>query len=73
QVEEAREICHSILNTEDMCGSMNLLKVSALGYLAESYSFESYDQALWYLNKGIELLDKFPSEKTLKRKEKFLN
>ena len=52
QIEKARDLCHSILNVNDECGYLRLLKVSALGYLGESH-VKNYEQSLWYLNKGL--------------------
>lgn len=72
QIEKSRELCHGILNTKDEFGYLRLLKVSALGYLGESY-VENYEQSLWYLNKGIEILDQLPYEKAKNRKKDFLN
>ncbi|MED3538919.1 AimR family lysis-lysogeny pheromone receptor [Bacillus toyonensis] len=72
QIERARELCHSILNTTDEYGCLRLLKVAALGYLGESYA-ENYEQSLWYLNKGIEILDECQNEKAQNRKKEFLN
>ncbi|EEL44428.1 hypothetical protein bcere0021_34810 [Bacillus cereus Rock3-42] len=72
QIEKARDLCHSILNANDECGYLRLLKVSALGYLGESY-VENYEQSLWYLNKGIEMLDQLYFEKADNRKKEFLN
>ncbi|MDV6040393.1 AimR family lysis-lysogeny pheromone receptor [Bacillus sp. SM-B1] len=73
QIEKSREACHDILNTEDQWGYLNLLKVSALGCLGESYSFDSYEQSLWYLNKGIQILDECHTDRALARKVQFLN
>ncbi|MGK3616318.1 AimR family lysis-lysogeny pheromone receptor [Bacillus cereus] len=73
QIDKSRDICHKILNTEDNFGYLDMLKVSALGCLGESYSFDSYEQSLWYLNKGIELLNKCHSHRAVERKRNFLN
>lgn len=73
QIDKSRDICHEILNTEDNFGYLDMLKVSALGCLGESYSFDSYEQSLWYLNKGIELLNKCHSHRAVERKRNFLN
>ncbi|PFR26875.1 AimR family lysis-lysogeny pheromone receptor, partial [Bacillus cereus] len=72
QIEKSRELCHSILNVNDELGYLRLLKISALGYLGESY-VENYEQSLWYLNKGIEMLDQLSYEKAENRKKEFLN
>ncbi|UHJ50162.1 AimR family lysis-lysogeny pheromone receptor [Bacillus paranthracis] len=72
QIEKSRDLCHSILNVNDEYGYLRLLKVSALGYLGESY-VENYEQSLWYLNKGIEMLDQLHNEKAENRKKEFLN
>ncbi|MGU9541218.1 AimR family lysis-lysogeny pheromone receptor [Bacillus cereus] len=72
QIEKSREVCHSILNVYDEHGYLHLLKVSALGYLGESY-VENYEQAIWYLNKGITLLNQCQFEKAQNRKKDFLN
>ncbi|MCW4577103.1 AimR family lysis-lysogeny pheromone receptor [Bacillus paranthracis] len=72
QIEKSREVCHSILNVYDDHGYLHLLKVSALGYLGESY-VDNYEQATWYLNKGINLLKQCQFEKAQNRKKDFLN
>lgn len=72
QIEKSREVCHSILNVYDEHGYLHLLKVSALGYLGESY-VDNYEQAIWYLNKGITLLNQCQFEKAQNRKKDFLN
>ncbi|PEA02046.1 AimR family lysis-lysogeny pheromone receptor [Bacillus cereus] len=72
QIEKSREVCHSILNVYDDHGYLHLLKVSALGYLGESY-VDNYEQAIWYLNKGITLLNQCQFEKAQNRKKDFLN
>ncbi|MDX5960976.1 AimR family lysis-lysogeny pheromone receptor [Bacillus cereus group sp. BfR-BA-00331] len=72
QIEKSREVCHSILNVYDDHGYLHLLKVSALGYLGESY-VDNYEQAIWYLNKGINLLNQCQFEKAQNRKKDFLN
>ncbi|PFY43126.1 AimR family lysis-lysogeny pheromone receptor [Bacillus toyonensis] len=72
QIEKSREVCHSILNVYDDHGYLHLLKVSALGYLGESY-VDNYVQAIWYLNKGITLLNQCQFEKAQNRKKDFLN
>ncbi|WP_436866594.1 AimR family lysis-lysogeny pheromone receptor [Bacillus fungorum] len=72
QIEKSREVCHSILNVYDDHGYLHLLKVSALGYLGESY-VDNYEQAIWYLNKGTTLLNQCQFEKAQNRKKDFLN
>lgn len=72
QIKKSREVCHSILNTQDEYDCLNLLKVSALGYLGESY-VDNYEQSLWYLNKGINLLNQYQFEKVQNRRKEFLN
>ncbi|PGE75624.1 AimR family lysis-lysogeny pheromone receptor [Bacillus toyonensis] len=72
QIEKSREVCHVILNAHDEQGYLHLLKVSALGYLGESY-VDNYEQAVWYLNKGIVLLNQCQLEKAQNRKKDFLN
>lgn len=72
QIEKSREVCHSILNTHDEHGYLDLLKVSALGYLGESYA-DNYEQSIWYLNRGVDLLNKSQFEKAQNRKKDFLN
>ncbi|PDZ06548.1 hypothetical protein CON03_07010 [Bacillus cereus] len=73
QIDKSREICHEILNTKDNFGYLDMLKVSALGCLGESYSFDSCEQSLWYLTKGIDLLNRCHSDRASERKKNFLN
>ncbi|AGE81692.1 AimR family lysis-lysogeny pheromone receptor [Bacillus thuringiensis] len=73
KVDKARELCHEILNLEDEKESFALLRASALGYLAESYTFESYDRASWYANKALETLDSCHVERAKKRRKDILN
>ncbi|MEC2394225.1 hypothetical protein BK717_28690 [Bacillus thuringiensis serovar malayensis] len=69
KVGKARELCHEILNLEDDKECFSLLRASALVYLAESYTFESYERATWYINKSLDMLDLCQSERANKRKE----
>ncbi|QWI47312.1 AimR family lysis-lysogeny pheromone receptor [Bacillus mycoides] len=73
KVDKARELCHEILNLEDDKECFALLRASALGYLAESYTFESYDRASWYVNKAVETLDSCHVERAKKRRKNILN
>ncbi|PFD43741.1 hypothetical protein CN293_28455 [Bacillus cereus] len=73
KVDQARELCHEILNLEDDKDCFALLRASALGYLAESYTFESYDRASWYVNKALETLDSCHVERAKKRRENVYN
>jgi hypothetical protein len=72
KVDKARELCHEILNLEDHKECFSLLRASALVYLAESYTFESYERATWYINKSLDMLDLCQSERANKRKEAIL-
>ncbi|MCU5725174.1 AimR family lysis-lysogeny pheromone receptor [Bacillus toyonensis] len=72
KVDKARELCHEILNLEDDKECFSLLRASALVYLAESYTFESYERATWYINKSLDMLDLCQSERANKRKEAIL-
>lgn len=72
KVDKARELCHEILNLEDHKDCFSLLRASALVYLAESYTFESYERATWYINKSLDMLDLCQSERANKRKEAIL-
>ncbi|KXY54453.1 hypothetical protein AT261_05860 [Bacillus cereus] len=69
KVDKARELCHEILHLKDDKDCFSLLRASALVYLAESYTFESYERATWYINKSLEMLDLCQSERANKRKE----
>ncbi|MDX5746195.1 AimR family lysis-lysogeny pheromone receptor [Bacillus cereus group sp. BfR-BA-02570] len=73
KVDKARELCHGILNLEDDKECFALLRASALGYLAESYTFESYDRASWYVNKALETLDSCHVERAKKRRKNIFN
>lgn len=73
KVDKARELCHEILNLEDDKECFALLRASALGYLAESYTFESYDRASWYVNKALETLDSCHVERAKKRRKNIFN
>ncbi|MGH0488232.1 AimR family lysis-lysogeny pheromone receptor [Bacillus mycoides] len=72
KVDKARELCHEILNLEDDKECFSLLRASALVYLAESYTFESYERATWYINKSLDMLNLCQSERANKRKEAIL-
>ncbi|PFD94635.1 hypothetical protein CN275_00130 [Bacillus anthracis] len=72
-VEKSRELSHEILNLEDKQNCFSLLRASALVYLAESYTFESYERATWYINKSLEMLGECHFERTIKRRENILN
>ncbi|KAA6457681.1 hypothetical protein F8166_18010 [Bacillus cereus] len=69
KVDKARELCHEILHLKDDKDCFSLLRASALVYLAESYTFENYERATWYINKSLEMLDLCQSERANKRKE----
>ncbi|PGE16388.1 hypothetical protein COM64_20790 [Bacillus toyonensis] len=73
RVDKARELCHEILNLEDDKECFALLRASALGYLAESYTFESYDRASWYVNKALETLNSCHVERAKKRRKNIFN
>lgn len=73
KVDKARELCHEILNLEDDKECFALLRASALGYLAESYTFESYDRASWYVNKALKTLDSCHVERAKKRRKNIFN
>ncbi|HDR7494830.1 TPA: hypothetical protein QCX40_005554 [Bacillus cereus] len=73
KVDKARELCHEILNLEDDKECFALLRASALGYLAESYTFESYDRASWYVNKALETLNSCHVERAKKRRKNIFN
>ncbi|EJQ86810.1 hypothetical protein IGW_05348 [Bacillus cereus ISP3191] len=73
KVDKARELCHEILNLEEYKECFSLLRASALGYLAESYTFENYDRASWYVNKALETLNSCHVERAKKRKENVFN
>lgn len=72
-IDKSREICHEILNFKDDKNCFSLLRASALVYLAESYTFESYERASWYINKSLETLELCQSERANRRKENVLN
>ncbi len=72
RVDKARELCHEILNLEDDKECFALLRASALGYLAESYTFESYDRASWYVNKALETLNSCHVERAKKEEKTYL-
>ncbi|MDT3494946.1 AimR family lysis-lysogeny pheromone receptor [Bacillus toyonensis] len=72
-VEKSRDLCHEIMNLRDDKNCFSLLRASALVYLAESYTFESYERASWYINKSLEMLDECHFERVMKRKENVIN
>lgn len=72
-VEKSRELCHEIMNLKDDKNCFSLLRASALVYLAESYTFDSYERASWYINKSLEMLDVCHYERVIKRKESVIN
>ncbi|VXC71033.1 conserved hypothetical protein [Bacillus mycoides] len=72
-VEKSRDLCHEILNTEDDKNCFSLLRASALVYLAESYTFESYERASWYIQQSLNLLGPCHYERLIKRRENILN
>ncbi|MCU4734226.1 AimR family lysis-lysogeny pheromone receptor [Bacillus cereus] len=72
-VGKSRELCHEIMNLKDDKKCFSLLRASALVYLAESYTFESYERASWYINKSLEMLEAFHFERVIKRKESVIN
>jgi len=61
------------MNLIDEKNCFSLLRASALVYLAESYTFESYERASWYINKSLEMLDASHFERVMKRKENVTN
>ncbi|MEB4814596.1 hypothetical protein C6352_19810 [Bacillus thuringiensis] len=72
-VEKSRELCHEILHLKDDKNCFSLLRASALVYLAESYTFESYERASWYITKSLEMLSDCHFERAIKRRENILN
>ncbi|HFF1840610.1 AimR family lysis-lysogeny pheromone receptor [Bacillus cereus] len=72
-VYRSRELCHEIMHLKDDKNCFSLLRVSALVYLAESYTFESYERASWYINKSLEMLGTCHFERAIKRKENVMN
>lgn len=72
KIAKARELCHEILHLKDDKDCFLLLRASALVYLAESYTFDSYERANWYINKSLDMLDLCQSERANKRKESIL-
>ncbi|MDO6633217.1 AimR family lysis-lysogeny pheromone receptor [Bacillus thuringiensis] len=72
-VGKSRELCHEILHLKDDKNCFSLLRASALVYLAESYTFESYERASWYITKSLEMLSDCHFERAIKRRENILN
>ncbi|MED2753252.1 AimR family lysis-lysogeny pheromone receptor [Bacillus thuringiensis] len=72
-VGKSRELCHEILHLKDDKNCFSLLRASALVYLAESYTFESYERSSWYITKSLEMLSNCHFERAIKRRENILN
>jgi hypothetical protein len=72
-VDKSRELCHEMMNLKDDENCFSLLRASALVYLAESYTFESYERASWYINKSLDMLSECHFERVIKRKENVIN
>ncbi|MEB9421000.1 hypothetical protein GH879_26355 [Bacillus thuringiensis] len=74
KLENLRSTCHDILELEDPEGCFNLLRASALVYLAESFTFESYDRADKYIKESIEQLGPYYYfEREKQRRQEILN
>ncbi|MED1305138.1 hypothetical protein BK704_01610 [[Bacillus thuringiensis] serovar konkukian] len=72
-LEMSRSLCQEILEIEDSKGCFHLLRASALAYIAESYTFDCYDSASWYMKKALIQLGSCNFEREKQRKQSILN
>ncbi|MDA2150790.1 AimR family lysis-lysogeny pheromone receptor [Bacillus cereus] len=72
-LEMSRGLCKEILEIEDPSECFHLLRASALAYIAESYTFDCYDSASWYMKKALVQLGSCNFEREKQRKQSILN
>lgn len=72
-LEMSRELCQAILAIDDPKDCFRLLRASALAYIAESYTFDCYDSASWYMKKALKQLGPCNFEREKQRKQSILN
>lgn len=72
-LEMSRKLCQDILAIDDPKDCFRLLRASALAYIAESYTFDCYDSASWYMKKAIKQLGPCNFEREKQRKQSILN
>lgn len=67
KLENLRSTCHEILELEDPDCCFNLLRASALVYLAESFTFDCYESASKYIKESMEQLEPYYFEREKQR------
>lgn len=72
-LEMSRKLCKEILAIDDPKNCFHLLRASALAYIAESYTFDCYDSASWYMKKALKQLGPCNFEREKQRKQSILN
>ncbi|HDR4368833.1 TPA: hypothetical protein QCP64_005342 [Bacillus cereus] len=73
EVEKARTTCHEIINREELRRRFPMIVATAYGTLGESYTFESYETATYYISKAIELLEKKLNARMSLRNDMMIN
>ncbi len=73
EVEKARTTCHEIINREELRRRFPMIVATAYGTLGESYTFESYETATYYIGKAIELLEKKLNARMSLRNDMMIN
>lgn len=73
KLENLRSTCHEILELEDPESCFNLLRASALVYLAESFTFDCYESASKYIKESLEQLEPYYFEREKQRRQEILN
>lgn len=73
KLENLRSTCHEILELEDPESCFDLLRASALVYLAESFTFECYDSASKYIKESLKQLEPYYFEREKQRRQEILN
>lgn len=66
-----RDICKDILEIYENDVSFVIPYITAIGKIGESYFFDDYDKAKFFLEKGISLLETFSEVGLVKKKEMF--
>ncbi|UYX55882.1 AimR family lysis-lysogeny pheromone receptor (plasmid) [Bacillus thuringiensis] len=72
-LEKCRSVCNEILELKSPENCFNLLRASALVYLAESYTFDCYDSASSYIKKSLDQLEPYYFEREKQRRQDILN
>lgn len=72
-LEMTRSLCQEILAIEDPKDCFHLLRASAFAYIAESYTFDCYNSASWYMKKALGQLGSCNFEREKQRKQSILN